>query len=93
MERRLVKGLPAAEILRVANESGCDLIMMGTHGLSGLAHLFMGSVAELVMRKAPCPVLTVKAPAASREKAPAATDRQRDAGPRESLANANRATV
>jgi nucleotide-binding universal stress UspA family protein len=37
-----------------------DLIVMGTHGRSGLAHLFMGSVAERVVRSAPCPVLTVR---------------------------------
>jgi nucleotide-binding universal stress UspA family protein len=62
VERHLVKGDPAAEILRLARLSPCDLIVMGTHGLIGLDRLLMGSVAEQVMRKAPCPVLTVKVP-------------------------------
>jgi nucleotide-binding universal stress UspA family protein len=44
----------------VAKETGCDLIVMGTHGRTGLGRLLMGSVAETVLRKAPCPVLTVK---------------------------------
>lgn len=63
VERRLVEGLPAEEIVRFAGEKHCDLVMMGTHGLTGLAHLFLGSVAEQVMRKAPCPVLTMRVPA------------------------------
>jgi nucleotide-binding universal stress UspA family protein len=62
VERRLEEGDPAAEILRVARESKCDLIVMGTHGRRGLGRLLMGSVAEQVVRKAPCPVVTVKAP-------------------------------
>ena len=52
----------AAEILRVAKNENCDLIVMGTHGRTGLTRLLMGSVAEIVVRKAPCPVLTVKVP-------------------------------
>jgi hypothetical protein len=56
------KGDPAEEILRVAEETKCDLIMIGTHGRTGLGRLLMGSVAEQVVRKAHCPVLTVKAP-------------------------------
>jgi nucleotide-binding universal stress UspA family protein len=47
------------EILRIADEAGCDLIVMGTHGRGGVAHLLLGSIAEKVMRKAACPVLTV----------------------------------
>jgi len=62
IEHRLEKGNPVAEILRVAQESQCDLIVMGTHGRTGLAHLLMGSVAEPVVRKATCPVLVVKTP-------------------------------
>lgn len=54
-------GKPAEEILRVAREEGVDLIVMGTHGRTGLRHVLMGSVAETVMRTAPCPVFTVKA--------------------------------
>jgi nucleotide-binding universal stress UspA family protein len=62
MEQHLVEGDPAHEILRIAREAGCDLIVMGTHGSTGLTRLLMGSVAEQVVRKAPCPVLTVKTP-------------------------------
>jgi len=53
-------GKPAEEILRVAQEEAVDLIVMGTHGRTGLRHVLMGSVAETVMRTAPCPVFTVK---------------------------------
>jgi len=62
VERRLVEGDPVTEILRVAEDTGSELIVMGTHGRTGLARLLMGSVAELVMRRAPCPVLTVRVP-------------------------------
>jgi nucleotide-binding universal stress UspA family protein len=62
LEHRLAEGDPAGEILDLARESGCDLIVMGTHGRTGLGRLLLGSVAEQVVRKAPCPVLTVKAP-------------------------------
>ena len=62
--RRLRRGEPAAEILTVAADVAADLIVMGTHGRGGLSRLVLGSVAEMVMRKAPCPVLTVRAPAA-----------------------------
>jgi nucleotide-binding universal stress UspA family protein len=64
VETRLEHGDAAEEILRVAEEVGCDLIVMGTHGRSGLGRLLMGSVAEAVLRRARCPVLTVKSPAA-----------------------------
>jgi nucleotide-binding universal stress UspA family protein len=60
--RRLVMGDPAAEIPRVAKEENVDLIVMGTHGRTGLLRLLMGSVAELVVRRAPCAVLTVRQP-------------------------------
>ena len=60
--RRLVEGSPATEILRVAQLSCADLIVMGTHGRRGLNRLLMGSVAEEVVRKATCPVLTVRMP-------------------------------
>lgn len=59
----LLRGDPASEIVRLADEAKVDLIVVGTHGRSGLSRLLMGSVAEGVMRKAPCPVVTVKAPA------------------------------
>jgi nucleotide-binding universal stress UspA family protein len=55
-------GDPAAEILRVAQAIKSDLIVMGTRGRTGLGRLLMGSVAEQVVRKASCPVLTVKTP-------------------------------
>jgi nucleotide-binding universal stress UspA family protein len=57
----VAEGNPAAAILRAARESHSDLIVMGTHGRTGLTRLVMGSVAEEVVRKAPCPVLTVRA--------------------------------
>jgi nucleotide-binding universal stress UspA family protein len=62
VEHRLAEGEPAEAILRVARESQCDVILMGTHGRTGLGRLLMGSVAEQVVRKAPCPVLTAKTP-------------------------------
>jgi nucleotide-binding universal stress UspA family protein len=62
VEHRLEEGDPATQILRVAQETGCDLIALGTHGRTGLDRLLMGSVAEQVVRRASCPVLTVKAP-------------------------------
>jgi nucleotide-binding universal stress UspA family protein len=61
----VVTGLPAHTIVEHAAKGGFDLIVMGTHGRSGLSHVFMGSVAERVLRKAPCPVLTVRPPAAA----------------------------
>jgi nucleotide-binding universal stress UspA family protein len=61
-ERRLEEGDPVTAILRVAREVGADLIVMGTHGRRGLGRLLLGSVAELVVRRAACPVLTVKTP-------------------------------
>ncbi len=60
--RRMVMGNPASEIVRVADQDGIDLIVMPTHGRSGLSRLLMGSVAELVVRHANCPVLTLKQP-------------------------------
>ncbi len=52
-------GRPSAAVQSLAEEYGTDLIVMGTHGRTGVAHLLMGSVAEQVVRSAPCPVLTV----------------------------------
>jgi nucleotide-binding universal stress UspA family protein len=57
-EHKIVDGDPAEQILKAA--VGMDLIVLGTHGTTGLARLLMGSVAETVLRKAPCPVLTVR---------------------------------
>ena len=61
-EHRMVMGDPATEIVRLADEEKADLIVMGTHGRSGLRRLLMGSVAESVVRHANCPVLTFKHP-------------------------------
>jgi nucleotide-binding universal stress UspA family protein len=59
---KLVKGNTFLEIIRVARDDDVDMIVMGTHGRTGLAHVLIGSVAEKVVREAPCPVLTVKHP-------------------------------
>lgn len=56
---RLAEGDPTKEILRVAEELKCDLIVLGTQGRTGLRRLLLGSVAENVLRQAPCPVVTV----------------------------------
>jgi nucleotide-binding universal stress UspA family protein len=56
----LRSGSPAAEIVRYAKASDVDLIVMGTHGRGFVAHAVLGSVAEKVVRTAPCPVLTVR---------------------------------
>jgi nucleotide-binding universal stress UspA family protein len=58
----IADGEPGEEIVRVATERNCDLIVMGTHGRTGLERLLMGSVAEKVMRDAKCSVLVVKLP-------------------------------
>jgi nucleotide-binding universal stress UspA family protein len=58
----VIVGLPAREIVRFAAAHDIDLIVMGTHGRGGLAHLLLGSVAERVVRTAPCAVLTVREP-------------------------------
>jgi nucleotide-binding universal stress UspA family protein len=62
MKRLIREGDVASEILALAKDGPCDLIVMGTHGRTGLSRLLMGSVAEEVVRKARCPVLTVKTP-------------------------------
>ena len=58
----IVAGTPFLEIIRQARITDVDIIVIGTHGRSGLQHVIMGSVAEKVVRKAPCPVLTVMHP-------------------------------
>lgn len=55
----ITQGSPASEILRVATDLSADLVVMGTHGRGGFERLILGSVTEKVLRKAPCPVLTV----------------------------------
>src|SRR5262245_23816093 len=64
-EHRLVVGAPARAIVELAESEGADLIVMATHGRTGLFRMLMGSVAEEVVRKAKCPVQTVKAAAAA----------------------------
>ncbi|MFO1091800.1 MAG: universal stress protein [Planctomycetaceae bacterium] len=58
--REVRVGTPFLEIVRYARETNADLVVVGTHGRSGLAHVLLGSTAEKVVRKAPCPVLTVR---------------------------------
>lgn len=58
---QLLAGLPEEVILQAADEVHADLIVMGTHGRSGLDRLKLGSVAEAILRRAPCPVLTIRA--------------------------------
>jgi nucleotide-binding universal stress UspA family protein len=60
IEHRLLEGDPATVIVETAAETGADIIVMGTHGRAGLSRLVMGSVAEEVLRRAPCPVLTIR---------------------------------
>ncbi len=59
-EVHLLSGYSSTEILRLAKENDFDLIVMGSHGLTGLAHVLFGSTADRVVRKAPCSVLTVR---------------------------------
>jgi nucleotide-binding universal stress UspA family protein len=62
VEYRVTDGEPSAEIVRAAAAVNANLIVMGTHGRTGLGRLLMGSVAEAVLRRAPCAVMTLKAP-------------------------------
>jgi nucleotide-binding universal stress UspA family protein len=59
LEGKLVEGIPASEITRLAEEDEASMIVMGTHGRTGLKHFLLGSVAERVVRTAKVPVLTV----------------------------------
>ena len=58
--RKVVQGHPFVEVVRYAKDNATDLIVIGTHGRGAIAHLLLGSVAERVVRKAPCPVLVVR---------------------------------
>jgi nucleotide-binding universal stress UspA family protein len=60
--KKIVRGRPFVQIIRYAREKKMDLTVLGTHGHSGLTHILMGSVAEKVVRKSPCPVLTIRHP-------------------------------
>ena len=62
VEHQLTEGEPSRQILDVARQAGCDLIVMGTHGRTGLGRVILGSVTEEVLRRCPCPVVTVQMP-------------------------------
>ena len=70
------EGVPSVEILKAAKASGADLIIMATHGYTGLHHLLIGSTTERVVRQAECPVLVVR-PGADRKSTPAASSHRR----------------
>jgi nucleotide-binding universal stress UspA family protein len=55
-------GIPFLDIIKTAKQRGMDLIVIATHGRSGLSHMLFGSVAEKVVRQAPCPVLSIRHP-------------------------------
>lgn len=61
-ETLVAKGVPYIEIIKAAKDLLADLIVMGTHGKTGLEHILIGSVAERVIQKAPCPVLSIRHP-------------------------------
>jgi nucleotide-binding universal stress UspA family protein len=73
-------GAPFSEILDYAREHSADLIVVGTHGRSGVVHMLLGSVAEKVVRKADCPVLTVGPRGKASEPHAAATDARASTG-------------
>jgi nucleotide-binding universal stress UspA family protein len=79
VESQVLEGDPVNMILRAAEETHSDVIVMGTHGRTALTRLLLGSVAESVIRKAPCPVLTAK-PAAARMKAVEESEVNAEAG-------------
>ena len=60
VETALLEGDPWHEIVRLAKDRQCDLVVIGTHGRGAVAHFFLGSVAEKVVRKAECPVLVAR---------------------------------
>jgi nucleotide-binding universal stress UspA family protein len=70
VEYRLLEGDPATEIVTAAREGNCDVIVMGTHGRTALGKMLMGSVSSPVVRKAPCPVLTLRLPLPEPNEAP-----------------------
>ena len=60
VEALVVQGIPFVEIISTAKKNDVDMIVLGSHGRTGITHMMMGSVSEKVVRKAPCPVLTVR---------------------------------
>ena len=61
-EHKLLAGDPATAIVEAADSENADFVVLGTHGRTGLTRLLMGSVAEAIVRRAKCPVLTIKQP-------------------------------
>ena len=74
---RVAEGVPHKAIVRVARREGADLIVMGTHGRTGLSRLLLGSVAARVIALAPCPVLTVRTGTGRQGRMPASEVRRR----------------
>ena len=64
---QVVSGAPYSTIIAAVEDGGFDLVVMGTHGRTGVAHLVMGSVAEKIVRHSPCPVMTVRGPEPPKE--------------------------
>ena len=62
VEAIVIQGIPFVEIISTAKEKEIDMIVIGSHGRTGISHMMLGSVSEKVVRKAPCPVLTVRQP-------------------------------
>jgi nucleotide-binding universal stress UspA family protein len=62
VEEAVVRGRPFVEIIRLAKEKSADLIVMATHSQTGIRHSHLGSTAERVVRKAPCPVMVIRHP-------------------------------
>ena len=60
VEKMVVRGVPFVEIIKTAKNKNADLVVIGTHGRTGIDHMLFGSTAEKVVRKSPCPVLTVR---------------------------------
>jgi nucleotide-binding universal stress UspA family protein len=68
---RLTMGDPAGEIVRIATDERAEMIVLGTHGRTGMVRLLMGSVAEAIVRRAPCPVLVYREAAEKLARKPA----------------------
>jgi len=73
VQTRRLEGTASRALVDLAKDEQFDLIVMGTHGRTGIQHALLGSVAERVMRQAPCPVLTVKVPSSKAGSAEART--------------------
>jgi nucleotide-binding universal stress UspA family protein len=68
IEKKVLHGIPWEEIIHFADKEKMDMIVMGTYGRIGLERLVFGNTAERVVRRAPCPVMTVRVPAHRNEK-------------------------